>query len=375
MLKKILLIETNKRHLEVLYPQIIFLLDSGYQVLAAVNRHAFNVDLINSLSEKVDFILQSKHESTYAFFRRLRGIIKKEAIDTLVFNTFEGSKVLIPYFVYLKKFNSIRIIHNLNYLSENKHYANRIINYLVNKIKNQAEQKMKYNFVLNRSLLNEARRLNMTNIDYFAPVFFSGFFTPKKQDRQRDDMIRIGVQGGVWFGRRNYLSLIDGLLNLDPTYRKRIKVYIVGNINTPDGKALVEAIKAHGVEDNFEYYSYFLSYSQYFNILSQMDYLATIIDRYVDDYQVYNRSKITSTVSMALALRKPMINSCDLWMEDAYKKTSLFYEETDLSSALKEAIDLSSEAYWLMVENYGQFEELDYEKQKNRYIKALTYNT
>lgn len=368
MLKKILLIETNKRHLEVLYPQIIFLLDSGYQVLAAVNRHAFN-------AEKVDFILQSKHESTYAFFRRLRGIIKKEAIDTLVFNTFEGSKVLIPYFVYLKKFNSIRIIHNLNYLSENKHYANRIINYLVNKIKNQAEQKMKYNFVLNRSLLNEARRLNMTNIDYFAPVFFSGFFTPKKQDRQRDDMIRIGVQGGVWFGRRNYLSLIDGLLNLDPTYRKRIKVYIVGNINTPDGKALVEAIKAHGVEDNFEYYSYFLSYSQYFNILSQMDYLATIIDRYVDDYQVYNRSKITSTVSMALALRKPMINSCDLWMEDAYKKTSLFYEETDLSSALKEAIDLSSEAYWLMVENYGQFEELDYEKQKNRYIKALTYNT
>jgi hypothetical protein len=61
----IILIEPKFQHLEVLYPQILFLLESNFNVTVATSEKARNVDILKSLEKKVNFIVRKKNEPLF----------------------------------------------------------------------------------------------------------------------------------------------------------------------------------------------------------------------------------------------------------------------------------------------------------------------
>lgn len=139
----------------------------------------------------------------------------------------------------------------------------------------KVNSKVDYNLVLNKEIYSTARKLNVKNIDYFYPVFFRDFLEEEGITTvkiNKSSPVKIGVQGGVYFNRRNYSSLIEGLNGLNIPIKQKVRIYIIGNIATDDGEKLRKIIRANGLDNNFVYFNKYLNYKDYFKLISEMDF-------------------------------------------------------------------------------------------------------
>ncbi|ACL70632.1 glycosyltransferase family 4 protein [Halothermothrix orenii] len=369
---KVLIIEPRKQHLEVLYPQVKFLQEGDCKVYVAVSSETYNLDLIKFLEDDITFIVREKEHLLF-FMKKLKKIIQKEGIDLVVMNTLEGSLDLYLYNLFLRNIKTVRVIHNLDFLFENN-YSNPLKNYLVKRIMTKVNSKVDYNLVLNKEIYSTARKLNVKNIDYFYPVFFRDFLEEEGITTvkiNKSSPVKIGVQGGVYFNRRNYSSLIEGLNGLNIPIKQKVRIYIIGNIATDDGEKLRKIIRANGLDNNFVYFNKYLNYKDYFKLISEMDFLMPLIDRQVGSFSKYNNFKITSTEMMALAFKKPLINSSDFKLPDRYNSVVISYPGSVVSEGFEKAVNLSNIEYKNMVDYYNDFEERDFRKQQERYLKVI----
>lgn len=368
-MKKILFLETKKQHLEVLYPQIILMKNSGYKIFIAINKDTSNIDLITSLrkDDKINFLIRDSKTPMLFYFWQLKKFIKRNKIDLINLNTLEGFEDNLLYLVFLSNFKTIRNVHNLeNLLDKNKYTGlkNILMSYIVDKV----NEKIDYNLVLNESVLNTAKKNKIDDIDYFYPIFYKEFLDDNKCNLQfKDDKIKIGVQGGVSFSRRNYMNLISSLKKLNYRYKDKLNIYIIGNINSVDGNKLKQKIKEYKLENQFNYFNEYISYKKYFNLLNNMDYLLPLIDRNVPNFKKYNKSKITSTQLMSLAFSLPMINSDDFEMNSKFKNLSINYHGLKLEEGLKKAININKKEYNNLLKKFDLIEEIKFEYQKFKY--------
>lgn len=96
-----------------------------------------------------------------------------------------------------------------------------------------------------------------------------------------------------------------------------------------------------------------------------------LIDRQVGSFSKYNNFKITSTEMMALAFKKPLINSSDFKLPDRYNSVVISYPGSVVSEGFEKAVNLSNIEYKNMVDYYNDFEERDFRKQQERYLKVI----
>ena len=372
-MKKVMIIEAQNQHLEVLYPQVISLLNEGFQVFVAVNEYSYEVDLINSLKNdnNVNFVVRQKKQPLFSHFYNLRKFIIKKKINTVIINTLESSEIAFLYNIFLRKFNTIRIIHNLDYVYQENRYDNKFKDYMYRRTIKKINRSIKYNFVLNEDVYKTAVGLGYKNMGFFYPIFFDRFYSSQinNKDFNNNNIIKIGVQGKVHFSRRNYLSLIDSLKKMPASYSHRIKIYIIGNINTEDGRIFLKEIKNYGLHKNFVVFNEFINYKKFFELINEMHFLLPLIDSSIDNYDKYNKHKITSTESMALVFKKPMISSKEFKHCCEFKDVSLRYEGENITNAFIEILKMTKEDYQYLINNYSSREK--YVVQQKKYISII----
>jgi hypothetical protein len=370
---KIMIIETNKQHLDVLYPQVIFFLDSGYHVTIVVNHETMKVDLIQSLVTRVKIIVKRNIENDYAFFKRLSRLVKEYNIQLIIFNTLEYSNILLPFLLYMRRFRVARVVHNLEIIINTKNNCKKMFNNIFKRIIYILINKyITWNFCLNETLCQKAYDMGVKCVDYFYPVFFTPFFKTIKNNTKNKSVVYFGVQGGVWSSRKNYEGLLKAVIKLKKQERNRIKIFIIGDINTLYGKIFISELKRMGIEEYFVWYNKHLSYEEYFNIINNMDYLMPLIDKTIDNYEKYNSYSISSTVSFALAFKKPLINSTDFKLLKKYNNFTVYYDGDNIADGLRRAIKIYySHNYWKLKGEYYNITETDYNIQKRRYIDRI----
>jgi hypothetical protein len=370
MKKKVLLIETNKQHIEVLYSQIEFLLDSGYNVSVAVNKEAYEIDLLKSFDHEVNFILKTCND--YAFFRKIRSFVIEEKISVIILNTLEYSNILLPVFIFLRKMPLISIVHNLNYLINKKVYRGK--DCFFNFILKRMHKNVDWFFVLNKPLFVRSQEAGLKKVKYFYPVFFQNFcdkYDISRKAAYSDSLIKIGIQGSMDPERRNYRGLLNAVSELDSNMRKRLRIYLIGNSDNKFGREYIEALKSRDLTNCFIWYQKYLNYNDYFNLLNRMHYMVPLIDKSVRHFQKYDRYSISSTVSLALAFHVPLINSSDYGLLREYAGFTIEYDGKNIKQGLVKALRTTREHYSRMVSFMSQLEEVNWETQRKRYIEPI----
>lgn len=358
----IILIEPKLQHLEVLYPQILFLLESDYSVTVATCEKARNVDILKSLKKKVTFIVRKKNEPLFLFLFR----ISRKKYDLTIFNTLEGSTVQYSYLLFFRKLQVVRVVHNLP--PDQPKYL------LSSKIQSRVEKSVNGSVFLNKQLADLSKISPDSNSGCFYPVFFDDFLKSrniKPENSGCTSVLKLGVQGNVEELRRNYTGLIKSVSRLPEKQKQKIQVHIIGNSSNQFGSFLKDNVEKNGLSEIFHFYDEYLSFENFFRILSNMHFLLPLIDKTLPIFSRYEGKKITSTTSMALAVKKPLLVSSDLPVEKNITPIALFYPGPNLETGIMDALRLTDTEYAKLVSNIDNLDEISFRCQHDSYMKII----
>lgn len=347
-MKNVALIEFNTWHQECLYPQLLFLTESGYQVL-----------LVNDIRKK-EFIeslkLEDKCECLFFDFKKLKSFfqVRKEllsrGITDIILNTAQGSGALkfslLPFF---KKMNWAGTLHNIAKLDSS--FGQKLI----------ARKVKKY------YLLADYLTPNFPKDKGYTSAVFEPIFLPEVQAAalsKPQDEVWICIPGYVEYKRRDYDYLLTIAKQLkQETEGKKVKFVILGNAAKSDGPRLLEGIKTAQAEDYFITFDHFIPEDVYEAYIKQADLLLPLIHPETPGGKSYTNHKISGTFSLAAGYGKIML--CHAMFEgiDQFNYAALFYNTPE--EFIKKVGELDATKQNIKI---GQ---PDFEKNRKNYIALI----
>ncbi len=209
---------------------------------------------------------------------KFRWIVATSKPDIIIFNSLEPG-LGMALFKQLRNIPRIALVHNPERIP-----ANNDNNALL--------------LCMNRYIFNHYK----SKIDGYCLSFFG----PKIDgDKRKDQMLIIGIPGGVSFNRRDYRFLLETARILknrqDITYD--IRFNIIGSILEKDGPSLLELVHKHDLNDYF-YFHNTVSDREFVRAISECDALLPLI---TDDRSPYFVMKNSATFSHSARYAIPMI--------------------------------------------------------------------
>jgi glycosyltransferase involved in cell wall biosynthesis len=127
-----------------------------------------------------------------------------------------------------------------------------------------------------------------------------------KQDPKR---IVFMIQGTVQADRRDYAALFEALEDIKrnrPDVSSAIAVYVIGR-TTFSGKQLLQQLKDAAKEDLIYHIKTVESDNMYLSLMRKSDVILPLAHRHIPGHRPYFETKLTSSISLALALGVPVI--------------------------------------------------------------------
>ena len=337
-MKKAALIEFYRYHHECLYSQILFLENSGYEVVLFCDEKVKPVIDGFNLNIEILFFDFKKLSSLF----RLRKILIRRKFDNVILNTAQGNIALkFCLLPFPKNMHFAGNIHNLKKLGRSRGQA-----FISRKIKNY--------YVLDEYILPATKSYPQFNFAAYYPAFFPSFNLIEFTDKNKD--VWICIPGSIEYRRRDYDSLIDIASNCDDD----VKFILLGNASRGDGTDFIEKIKAADVADKFVYFEKFVNNRSFYSYIHASDYLLPLIHPNTPSVEDYKQFKISGIFPLAKAFRKTML------LHDLFKDVSDFnYSCKYYNSNLELLNALSSEPL------DKETQPADFNSNRKKYLSLL----
>ena len=344
-MKKILIIEFNDFHEEVLLSQVNYLKNNkdikiylyiNEKLKSKLNFEKFNINIcyINS---------KNRFTKIFSIFKILK-VIKKEKIDHIVFNTFESIYVLLIK-SFLKNQKKFFIVHN------------------VDKFKCKGKKNSQF-LVLNETLKKYTiKNYNKCNFDYFYPLIIVNELNNLNNKKKTE--IKIIIPGLVELNRRDYLGFLKLINNVD---LDNIKFVFLGNILKNDGPLVYKKLKECDLLKKVKVYKNFVPYEEYFREIANSDLIMPLIHPGVKNFEKYHYAKITAAFSMAFSFKKPLLLYKSLADLEEFKNISISYDINNLVKILRELDKNIINNLENKIKNTKKF---SWEYQKDRYKRII----
>ncbi|NTU73519.1 glycosyltransferase family 4 protein [Candidatus Roizmanbacteria bacterium] len=369
-MKRIVIVEPNHSHEEVLSP-LIQLLRCDYNIHVVAPQTLFDIDILSATSEyyhAVPFIKVFPKSRIV----RVMGIIHKyfiirklvDQIDPVVV-LFNSVPTLLDAFLVsflFRKRLKIQVIHNFqNYFSTVGKLLYRTFDGSL------VISEQVYHYV-------KAHHPDFKGIDYVLPIYFDDFLKAIGSQLPSVSMdvecLKLGVFGSIQDARRNYSGLLDSLKRMhDASGMLRFRIYLVGKAP----QWLQDEIKSNGLEHVVEIYQTFVPFRKMFEILAEMDIVLFLIDNHVHNAQYYNRYKITGTSTLMKAFKKAGASSTDFPVDDLLVDCCYFYQSVDIGNFLSRINngEISLADIQCKVVKYGQEQEFCFSTQQARLVSMI----
>lgn len=345
-MNKVLIIEFNNYHEEVILPQVEFLNAEKIEAHLYINSDIVkkNIDLKYSYVNKIT--AKNKFTKLSSIFSILY-YIKKNQIDTVIFNTLNCKYISILNTFLSKKLKKIAIVHNVDTFEKNS-------------------LNLKNFFVLSENILKNVKRkyTNKYSFSYFYPLMYN----VQTFESSNSLKLKVVIPGLVEFSRRDYLGLLSILKD---TTLNNIEFIILGDIDKLDGPIVYKKIQEYNLENVVHVYHGFVPYDLYFNILKTADLIMPLIHPDIENFEKYHTTKITAAFSMAFSFKIPLLLYSSLNKLNEFKKYSAGYDMDTLALILQQ---LDKKKLQYLSENMKNSEKFTFEYQRKNYIDFIGDN-
>lgn len=355
----IVLIELTKYHEECLYSQIKFLKDSGYRITLII--HPSVKSQIAPYIHLLDRVETFNFDSSVFFLRRAKRFlqlyyfIKKQKINTIIFNTASSKKEIIFLCLFLnRKIKCIGTIHNLKKI--NHSFSQKLISKIITDY-----------FVINDFLLSSVKLNNQDlNIESYYPIYFPEYQLKNLDKKPHENWICI--PGELDYKRRDYNLILEVAKNFKNNHN--IKFVVLGKVDKKNADAIdfFSKVELNELTKKFIVFESFVDNVTFHSYLKISDFIMVPVITTKKDYLKY---KITGAINLAFAHQKPLICNSKLRLLEDLKENSLFYnDEKDLTQLLKTIANGKSPQMQLY-----RNKKWNYNFQKEKYISFLGQNS
>lgn len=342
---KVLLVEFNDFHEEVIVPQLEFLKNTKYDVHLFINEQVKSKNLDFDI-DKINYIKGSNKYIKALYIIKILFYIKNNNINIIIFNTLNSKYIEILNKILNNKLKKVAIVHNVdNFMQDKMDISNfmvlseNIFTYTV------ALYEKKYHF------------------GYFYPLIHNQ--KSKCLIQKTSDQFQIVIPGLIELSRRDYLGLIELIKNIT---LKNVHFIILGNISKLDGPEVYKKIEEYNIQKYFTIYKQFVPYEEYFSVLKNADLIMPLIHPNTQNYQKYHISKITASFNMAFSFKIPLLIYESLYTLDEFKNYSISYNKNQLISVLENLSKMEINKLKKRLQNEKKFL---FEFQKEIYLNFL----
>ncbi len=284
--------------------------------------------------------------------------VKAEAI---VFNTtFTWGDLLLIIMLFPRR-KTFQIVHNYQRF--------------LNPVSFRFFKWFKNNLVLSEEVFDYINKTHDTagKLSYFLPIFFKSFMVtcPERQPQWKGEraLFNLGVFGNIDQRRRNYKGLIDAVVRIKSNgERINFRIHLIGSASLE----FMEEIRQKGLEDVIGVYG-FCSFKDMFALAENMDLVFFLIDSEVDNFQYYNKYKVSGTSVLLKTFRKIGVSSDDFHIDRTLKDTVFHYHGTDVYSVLERILHGEIKKTYIaeMEKRYDEIDLLSFETQQRQLIVSL----
>ncbi|MEW5846561.1 MAG: hypothetical protein AB1777_09905 [Bacteroidota bacterium] len=333
--KKVIIIEFYNYHSECIYPQVIYLTKSGYEVeVICSNSTMVNIEYLN----KICNIKAYNFSKTTSYLKLWLYLLKvRKTTSAIILNTAQGSKVLkFILLPFLKGINFFGIIHNLKKIEKSK--GQKFISRKISK------------YIVIAEYLKDTEIGKMYQIPSINTSLFPNFELDETIEKGND--IWIAIPGNIEIKRRDYIWLID----LCHTNRlNNLKFILLGNSKKGDGLAIIRRIKDLNLENYFVWFDSFIKQETFNTYIQKADYLLPLLNPNSNEYLKY---KISGIFNLSEAFNKPMILHSNFKLLEKYY-CCLFYNNIDEFKSL------------ISTKPNIECKSVDFEKNRIKYLEAI----
>ncbi len=315
-MEKVALIEFGSSHDEVIYPQYQFIAQDSRLEAHLFISEALKPRLFDYPADRLNFIPE---KPTFKDYRHLHRELKRRGFSKVVINTASGKKVRNFVWARLQtKFELIGILHHLRKLE--KSTTQKLISF-----------KLKKYFFLAEYLQKKALALGTENQLAF---FYAGFLPPfpiPDSFRKPAGETWVVIPGQLEYKRRDYLSLLDSLANIDPNTPLRFIALGKSKHAHGDGLHFERELKARGLEKYFLTWDNFVPNEAFYAYLQQADFVLPLIHANSPGGRLYEK-QISGAWNMAMAYRVPLLMEAQSVAAEEWKDAAHFYQPQELAA-------------------------------------------
>lgn len=303
---RVVLIELNRFHEEVVYPQIRALTRFGIDYRVFLNRNLLKSGLIPKNPE-IHPIQQKT--GIFKLISVVQILLRIKKNDIIIFNSIDWklSKLLLSL---VRNRNIIGIVHN----------GRRLLlpSFLI------VQKKCSKILVLNE-YISLALRKYQIYADAYYPLLSPADCSPVAGTETGSKEIIFCIPGIVALDKRDYVSLIGWIDAHKTTISGKLKIEILGNIDSPAGKIIKNTIEQRKLEEFFLFHSGFIPYDVFLSRIQRADFILPLSVQ-----ETYDEFKITAIYNYAIGFDKILL------MDSSYKDIrglfcrKIFYDSLDI---------------------------------------------
>jgi hypothetical protein len=285
--------------------------------------HAFkNTQYFHQLCEQVVIAeLSNAFGGHRKMIRQIKQYCKDWKVDTLVFNTAQGSFVRdFCFFSLFYRKKLIGVLHTIKKLEGS--FTQRIISL-----------KIKQYFVLSNILYEKINPTNRKKIGVFYPLFFD---YPKKVTEGSLDEFKILLSGGVERRRKD----LDGLIQLIKNHEiPRHWKFIFAGKSDPTNEiyqTLKRLVKSKKQTAQFVFFEEFIPTADYFQLLAEAHVIIPLIHPNTPSNEEYMTRQISGAFNLAYGFQVPMLIHEAFRDVPEFQVSSFFYRTPELIQKLLE---------------------------------------
>lgn len=315
-IEKVALIEVDGSHDECLLTQISALKQANIHV-TLICTQAIR-DRNSNFEALVDaFLIVDVTQKHKLIVHTISNYLKNEAFDTAVFNTAQGAKVRdISLKLLFSKITLIGIIHTTRKFEGST--TQKIINLKVKKY-----------FLLSEFLFKKVKPPRGILVDYFYPIRFPEFNTP----RLKNETLTISIVGGVETRRKD----LDGFIEMvKTTTAENIQFVFLGK-SDPNSSEVLElkaALQSNGLINRVKLYDSFVSQEEFDAQLKQTDALLPLVHPDTPSADQYFKNQISGAVNVGFGYNIPLLIHSTYEKVNELQHRAIFYDLNTFSSVI-----------------------------------------
>ena len=302
--KTVLLFEANNYHFECLPGYAKYFVDLGYNIDILVHKFGINSFCLFNEISRIRFFVFENLQPFWAHSKKFIAIIKN--YDFVVIQTTNNkNKPLFHHLKFLNMNNTIFVFQNIYYVDENY-----------------------------KKFFEENRAWTLGNMSVGLQVNPHYFGNIKIKEKNKKTIFFLTSTS-----KRNYTSLIQSAIKLKKD-NLNFEIIVIGWWKFLSSKSIPK-----NLINNFSF-KYHISFEQFYKEVYKSDFIIIPLDPKGEIDKSYRTIRVSGSIQLSYGFLKPLI--IDKKFSDFYclnNKNSLIYENYDLYSVMKKAIELNNKEY------------------------------